>query len=62
MQEKTFWIDGTYREKNADKKFGKEIKAVNEAYAREKVLSQIGSKHKVGRHGIKIGAVKERKE
>ncbi len=62
MAEKTFTITGTYREKDADKKFSKEIKAVNEGYAREKTLSQIGSKHGVNRHGIRIAAVKEKKE
>ena len=62
MQDKTYTIKGTYKERSEDKKFTKEIKAVNEGYAREKLLSQIGSKHRVNRHGVKIASVQEKKE
>jgi len=61
MQEKTFTISGTYKEKGADKKFTKEITAVNEGYAKEKALSQIGSKHGTQRNAIAITSVAEKK-
>ncbi len=61
MDEKTFTITGTYREKNEDKKFTKELNAFNENFAKEKVLSQIGSKHKIARNGIKISSIAEKK-
>ena len=62
MQEKTFMVTGTYVEKKGEKKFAKEIGAQNENFAKEKVLSQVGSKHKVRRNAIKIRSITEKKE
>ena len=61
MEEKTFTIKGTYKEKNAMKKFVKEVTAVNQNYAKEKVLSIIGSKHKARRNKVKIESLEEKK-
>ncbi|HLC92160.1 MAG TPA: 50S ribosomal protein L18Ae [archaeon] len=62
MVEKVFTIAGTYAEKSGEKKFTKEMSAINQNFAREKVLSQIGSKHGVLRNAIKIASITERKE
>ena len=62
MADKTFTVSGTFKEKNEQKKFTKEMHAVNENFAREKVFSQIGSKHGIARNGIKIISVAEKKE
>ncbi|PIN85258.1 MAG: 50S ribosomal protein L18a [Candidatus Diapherotrites archaeon CG11_big_fil_rev_8_21_14_0_20_37_9] len=59
MDGKKFTVTGTYNEKKEDKKFEKQITAVNEKYAMEKTLSAIGSKHKVKRNKIKITEVKK---
>ncbi len=60
MESKTFTVTGTYTEKGSEKKFSKEISSHNEAFAREKLLSTIGSKHKIARKSIKITMVKEK--
>ena len=61
MEEKTFTLNGVYREKGEMKKFSKEIKAVNEGYAKEKAFSLIGSKHKIKRNAIDIKEISEKK-
>ncbi len=58
MGEKNFTITGTYKEKGNEKKFTKQMTAVNENYATEKIMSEIGSKHKIKRNKIQITEVK----
>ncbi|HZX34143.1 MAG TPA: 50S ribosomal protein L18Ae [archaeon] len=58
MEEKIFSVAGTF-EKKGEKKFSKEVSAANEKFAVEKVLSSMGSKHRLKRDRIKISAVKE---
>ena len=62
MEEKNFVVKGTMKQKNSDQKFTKEIKAVNEGFAKEKALSLMGSKHNVKRNLIKILEVTQKKE
>jgi len=59
---KNFEVKGTFRERNADKKFSKTVQTINENTAKEKILTLIGSKHKVKRIHIKIESVKESKD
>lgn len=61
MNEKTFTIGGTYKEKRGLKTFLKQVKAVNQNFAKEKTYSEIGSKHKVKRNQVKIKTVEETK-
>lgn len=61
MSEKIFIISGNYMEKQVMKTFEKEVKAVNENFAKEKILSNIGSKHKINRYRITIENVLEKK-
>ena len=42
MEEKTFVINGTYRDQGEIKKFAKEMTAGNENFAKEKTLTEIG--------------------
>ncbi|MFH1391288.1 MAG: 50S ribosomal protein L18Ae [Candidatus Diapherotrites archaeon] len=62
MTEKTFVVNGIFKEKQEEKKFSKEINAVNESFAKEKAFSLIGSKHKLNRHHITINEISEKKE
>ena len=62
MEEKIFVLNGTYREQGKIKKFEKEIHAGNENFAKEKTLTEIGSKHKIKRHAIVIDTINEKKE
>ncbi|MCR4335911.1 MAG: 50S ribosomal protein L18Ae [archaeon] len=61
MTEKTFLVKGIYKEQQEEKKFSKEINAVNETFAKEKAFSLIGSKHKLNRHRITINEISEKK-
>ena len=54
-----FRIKGEYRAKNKKIPFTKEVKALKEAHAIEKILSLIGSKHRVPRKFIKITEIKQ---
>jgi len=54
-----FRIKGEYRAKNQKIPFAKEVKALKEDHAIEKILSLIGSKHRVPRKFIKITEVKQ---
>jgi large subunit ribosomal protein LX len=42
-------------------KFTKYVRAINEAQARERVLSELGSKNKIKRHNVRIREVREAK-
>ncbi|MFX1518882.1 MAG: 50S ribosomal protein L18Ae [Promethearchaeota archaeon] len=54
-----FRVKGEYRAKNKKIPFAKEVKALKEAHAIEKILSLIGSKHRVPRNFIKITEIKQ---
>ncbi len=56
-EEKLFEIAGTFREKNREKKFTRAVSAVNEGFAREKLMCLFGSEHKTKRRHIKIESV-----
>jgi large subunit ribosomal protein LX len=55
----TFVVQGKFKAGVQWEKFSKEVEAVNQKNAEEKVLSTIGSKHKVNRNLITIESVKE---
>ncbi len=61
-ESKNFEISGKFIEKNIEKKFTKEISALNEKFAIEKLVSQFGSRHKIARRNISIKEVKEIKK
>ena len=54
-----FEVKGSFKEKRKSKGFTKTVEAVNQNFAKEKVLSLFGSKNKIRRANIKIEAVKE---
>ena len=54
-----FEIEGTFKNGNVWQKFRKVVEANNERFAIEKVLSLLGSNHKVKRNLIKIKSVKK---
>ena len=49
-------------ENGVEKPFTKRIGAVNEKFAREKILSIFGSRHRLKRRMVKIESVAEAKE
>ena len=55
----TFGIKGTFREGEKNKKFTKNISAVNEGFAKEKLYCAIGSKHNAKRRFIKIEGIEK---
>ncbi|MCD6229270.1 MAG: 50S ribosomal protein L18a [Candidatus Diapherotrites archaeon] len=57
-----FIVSGKFIDSNKKKIFTKEIEVSHKELVEEKILSLIGSKHKVKRRGIKINSVKESKE
>ena len=59
---KSFEVNGTFKERENQKKFSKTLQAENQERAREKALSIIGSKHKTKRIHINIESIKEAKE
>lgn len=61
MQEKTYTMKGTYRQKNREMTFSKDLKALNENHAKEKLFSTVGSKHKIKRNAITIKEAAEKK-
>mgnify|MGYP005830592055 CR=1 FL=1 len=54
-----FIVEGTFKAGVQWEKFSKEVESVNENTAREKVLSTLGSKHRINRNLIRIESVKE---
>lgn len=56
---KAYEIKGKFLMKNVWQPFTKEIEGENEEEAKEKILSIIGSLHKVKRNKIKIEEIKE---
>jgi large subunit ribosomal protein LX len=55
----TFVVQGQFKAGVQWEKFSKEVDAANKKNAEEKVLSDIGSRHKVERRLVKIESVKE---
>ncbi len=56
---KAYRVKGEFLMKNVWQPFSKEVVGENEEAAREKILSIIGSRHKVKRRFIKIAEIKE---
>ena len=57
-----FEVKGVFRKKGAERTFSKEVSAGSERLAREKVLSLLGSEHKVQRRFVQISGIAELKE
>jgi large subunit ribosomal protein LX len=55
----TFVVEGQFKAGVQWEKFSKEVESNNLKNAREKVLSDIGSRHRVERRLVKIESVKE---
>jgi len=55
----TFVVQGKFKAGVQWEKFSKEVEANNQKNAAEKVLSTLGSKHKINRNLIAIESVKE---
>ncbi len=57
---KAFKITGTFKMgRNKDQPFTKEVLATNKNQAKEKIYSDLGSKHKIKRNFIDIAKVQE---
>ena len=57
---KAFKISGTFKMGgNRNQPFTKEVLATNKNQAKEKIFSDLGSKHKIKRTSINIGKVQE---
>jgi large subunit ribosomal protein LX len=56
---KVFRVTGEIRKPNLETPFKKEVLAAKPEHAVEKVYAEIGSKHRVKRHHMKIMAVEE---
>jgi len=56
---KVFRVTGEIRKPNLETPFKKEVLAAKPEHAVEKVYAEIGSKHRVKRHHMKILAVEE---
>jgi large subunit ribosomal protein LX len=52
-------VEGKFKAGVKWEKFSKEVESTSEKNAREKILSTLGSKHKVNRNLIVIESVKE---
>jgi large subunit ribosomal protein LX len=61
MSSKVWRASGEYTKKNRKFTFTRELFADKEAHVREKVLSELGSRHRVRRKYIAISEVKELK-
>ena len=61
MSSKTFKVKGTFSKFGETQPFSKEIEAVNEDRALDKIYSLFGSNHKVKRTQIKIEKIEETK-
>ena len=61
MSEKIWRANGEYRKKKRVFNFSTEMLAPSEALAREKILSELGSRHRVKRREITVKEIKELK-
>jgi large subunit ribosomal protein LX len=59
VEMKAYRVKGEFLMKNVWQPFSKEVVGENEEVVREKILSIIGSRHKVKRRFIKIAEIKE---
>ncbi len=59
MSEKIWRASGEYKKKNRTFVFTRELLGEKESHVREKILSELGSRHKVKRREITITAVQE---
>ena len=59
MKTKIFRIQGKFMMGKGLKHFTKELKAISEDDIREKIYSEFGSKHRIGRNKIFIDEIKE---
>jgi large subunit ribosomal protein LX len=59
MSRKVWRATGEYMKRKRRKVFSKEILATSEAHVREKILSELGSRHRVKRRDIKIADIVE---
>ena len=61
MSPKVWRATGEYTKKNKKFRFTRELFAEKEAHVRERILSELGSRHRVSRKHIAIEEVKELK-
>jgi large subunit ribosomal protein LX len=59
MKTKIFKVQGKFMMGQGLKHFTKELKAISEDDIREKIYSEFGSKHRIGRSKIFIDDIKE---
>jgi large subunit ribosomal protein LX len=59
MSTKVWRATGEYRKKKRMFTFSREMMAAKEAHVRERVMSELGSRHRVKRKDISIHAVEE---
>ncbi|MTK63783.1 MAG: 50S ribosomal protein L18a [Methanobacterium sp.] len=59
MKTKVFKIQGKFMMGQGLKHFTKELKAISEDDIKEKIYSEFGSKHRIGRNKIFIDEIKE---
>ncbi len=62
METKKYEIKGKYLKNGKEISFSTKTKANNEKNAKEKVLANIGSRHKVKRNRIRIETIQEMEE
>ena len=58
---KVWRASGAYRKKKKNFTFSRELLAEKESHVREKILSELGSRHRVKRREIEINEIKELK-
>ncbi len=59
MSQRVWRADGNYRKKGRTFVFTKELLADKESHVRERLLSELGSRHRVPRRDITIKEIKE---
>ncbi|MHA1246222.1 MAG: 50S ribosomal protein L18Ae [Candidatus Thorarchaeota archaeon] len=59
MSSKVWRAKGEYRKNKRRFTFSKELLALNESQVRERVLSELGSRHRVKRRDIVISEIRE---
>ena len=59
MSSKVWRASGTYKKKGKTYSFAKEMISPKEAHVKERVLSELGSRHRVKRKDIAISKVEE---
>ena len=59
MSKKVWRISGEYKKGKIKKVFSREVISLKEEHVREKILSELGSRHRVKRRDITIIEVKE---